>query len=104
MKRHLFVGVMCVAATIAGAVRWDPAPLVFAQGQNRPAQQHHAGDWLRRYKDVPPQDQQKALNSDPQFRKLPPDQSRSACTLAGMIRGITDDDSRQQCPPEIQEP
>ena len=39
--------------------------------QNRPAQQHHAGDWLKKYKDVPPQDQQKALNSDPQFRRLP---------------------------------
>jgi len=37
MKRHLFVVVMCVAAAIVGAVRWDPAPVAFAQGQNRPA-------------------------------------------------------------------
>lgn len=41
--------------------------------QNRPAEEHHAGDWLRKYKDVPPQQQQKALNSDPQFRRLPPE-------------------------------
>lgn len=34
---------------------------------------HHAGDWLRKYKDLPPDQQQKALESDPQFRKLPPD-------------------------------
>lgn len=39
---------------------------------HRPPGQH-AGDWLRRYKDVPPAQQQKALESDPQFRNLPPD-------------------------------
>lgn len=34
---------------------------------------HHAGDWLRKYKDLPADQQQKALENDPQFRKLPPD-------------------------------
>ena len=34
---------------------------------------HHAGDWLRKYKDLPPDQQQKALENDPQFKKLPPD-------------------------------
>ena len=32
----------------------------------------HAGDWLRRYKDVPPTQQREALESDPRFRNLPP--------------------------------
>ena len=32
---------------------------------------HHAGQWLRRYKDVPLDQQEKALNNDPDFRKLP---------------------------------
>ncbi len=41
-------------------------------GWHRPPGQH-AGDWLRKYKDVPPTQQQKALESDPQFRNLPPD-------------------------------
>ena len=41
-------------------------------GFHRPPGQH-AGDWLRKYKDVPPAQQQKALESDPQFRNLPPD-------------------------------
>jgi len=36
-----------------------------------PQSGHHAGQWLRRYKDVPADQQQKALNSDPQFRSLP---------------------------------
>lgn len=41
-------------------------------GFHRPPGQH-SGDWLRKYKDVPPAQQQKALENDPQFRNLPPD-------------------------------
>lgn len=32
----------------------------------------HAGDWLRRYKDLPPDEQQRELQNDPTFRSLPP--------------------------------
>ena len=42
------------------------------QNQNRP----HAGDWLRRYKDLPPEQQRKALENDPQFRRLPPERQQ----------------------------
>src|SRR6516164_8634151 len=38
----------------------------------RPAQQGHAGDWLRRYKDMSPEEQERALQNDPAFRRLPP--------------------------------
>jgi hypothetical protein len=31
-----------------------------------------AGQWLRRYHNLPPQEQQNLLSSDPQFQKLPP--------------------------------
>jgi hypothetical protein len=31
-----------------------------------------AGQWLRHYKDMPPEQQRRALESDPQFRRLPP--------------------------------
>lgn len=39
----------------------------------RPPQagQRHGGDWLRTHRDLPLADQQKALQSDPQFRSLP---------------------------------
>jgi Protein of unknown function (DUF3106) len=37
--------------------------------QNQPG---HAGDWLRHYKDLPPAQQRRELENDPQFRKLPP--------------------------------
>jgi hypothetical protein len=39
--------------------------------QNQPG---HAGNWLRRYKDLPPAQQRRALENDPQFRRLPPQQ------------------------------
>ncbi len=39
--------------------------------QNQPG---HAGSWLRRYKDLPPAQQRRALENDPQFRRLPPQQ------------------------------
>lgn len=45
--------------------------LTIAQGHGgHPRQAHHAGEWLRKYKDVPPAQQQKALENDPQFQKL----------------------------------
>src|SRR4051812_32457182 len=31
----------------------------------------HVGDWLRHYKDVPPAEQERELQSDPAFRRLP---------------------------------
>ena len=39
--------------------------------QNEPG---HAGNWLRRYKDLPPAQQRRALENDSQFRRLPPQQ------------------------------
>jgi hypothetical protein len=43
------------------------------QGQ---PQGHHAGQWLRQYKDLPPQQQQRALENDTQFRNLPPERQQ----------------------------
>ncbi len=40
------------------------------QGLGQPG--GHAGDWLRRYKDLPPDEQEKALQNDQAFQKLPP--------------------------------
>ena len=36
----------------------------------RPPQRGHAGDWLRRYKDMPPAEQERELQNDPAFRRL----------------------------------
>ena len=62
----------------------SPAPSL-AQGRrsNRGARKqqargpgHHAGEWLRQYKDMPPAQQQQALDNDPQFRNLPPERQQ----------------------------
>ncbi len=43
----------------------------FRAVQMRPRPRGHAGDWLRRYKDLPPAEQERELQSDPAFRRLP---------------------------------
>jgi hypothetical protein len=58
----------CVAQT-RFAERRHARPEARQQAQ---AQGNHAGQWLRRYKGLPPDQQQKALESDSQFRSLPP--------------------------------
>jgi len=47
--------------------RHEPAPR-----QQQVPMGGHAGDWLRRYKDMPPEEQERALQNDPAFRRLPP--------------------------------
>jgi hypothetical protein len=36
----------------------------------------HGGDWLRRYKDVPPAEQERELQNDPKFHRLPPEKQQ----------------------------
>jgi hypothetical protein len=53
------------------------APAQRQQANTEPAHPGgHAGDWLRRYKDVPPEEQERALQSDPAFRSLPPERQQ----------------------------
>lgn len=46
------------------------------QQQAHPAVPGHGGDWLRRYKDVPPAEQERALQNDPAFRRLSPEKQQ----------------------------
>jgi hypothetical protein len=43
----------------------------------------HAGDWLRKYQNVPPDQQEQALANDPEFQKLPPERQER---LRGVLR------------------
>lgn len=52
--------------------RWQQKRTARQERQKKRASQNHAGDWLRRYKDVPPDQQREALENDPEFKKLPP--------------------------------
>jgi hypothetical protein len=65
------------AACLVLSVCSVTAPAAFAQArENHMHQGHHAGQWLRKYKDVPPQQQEKALENDPEFRRLWPERQQ----------------------------
>jgi hypothetical protein len=68
------IGVAQKAAPSPVPQRTAPAPQqrVAPPPVRSPRPQGHAGDWLRQYKDLPPDEQEKALQSDPSFRRLPP--------------------------------
>src|SRR5579863_9708153 len=61
--------VMCAPAQ----QRKQAAPPARNQAQAHAQQGAHpkAGEWLRKYKDVPPAEQEKALEADPNFKQLP---------------------------------
>jgi hypothetical protein len=82
---------MATAVLAAAAVVVYPSPGLaqrnnFRPVQGRPAapiQNHqlarpggHAGDWLRRYRGLSPGEQERALQSDPAFRRLPPERQQ----------------------------
>jgi len=77
------VGVRCRTAWVAIAtlvVAFASATPSLAQKKHpeehpqkkQQQQAHHAGEWLRQHKNLPPEQQRKALENDPQFRNLPP--------------------------------
>lgn len=53
-----------------------PTPPAQFSNPNRPRQQGHAGDWLRRYKDLAPEEQERELQKDPAFQRLPPERQQ----------------------------
>src|ERR1700677_1396030 len=75
-----------VATALLAVAAFIPAPCSaqrsnFYPVQARPAPQNnhppgHAGDWLRRYRNMSPRDQERALQSDPAFRRLPTDRQQ----------------------------
>jgi len=61
-----------------GQQRRPPGPPPSPQ-VGRPHQDHprgHAGDWLRNYGNLPPEEQERALQNDPAFRRLPPERQQ----------------------------
>jgi hypothetical protein len=72
---------LCVAQKVAPQSA-PPRPIPTPQQHvsrpqaTAPQQRGHAGDWLRRYKDLPPDEQERALQSDPAFRRLTPQQQQ----------------------------
>jgi hypothetical protein len=51
-------------------------PAAPSQNHQLPRPGGHAGDWLRRYQGLSPNEQERALQSDPAFRRLPPERQQ----------------------------
>ena len=64
--------VVCPAATLYGQDKADtpPAPKNAHRAANHP--DHRAGEWLQQHGHLAPDQQQKALDNDPEFKKLQP--------------------------------
>jgi hypothetical protein len=77
--------------------RSEWTPTTPQEGQQRPGRRRggfgmrgghhapgaHAGDWLRKYQNVPPDQQEQALANDPEFQKLAPERQER---LRGVLR------------------
>lgn len=86
MRRGSFITGWMAAAVLALAVA--VASPCFAQRNNfrsvplqiqnhpQPRPGGHAGDWLRRYRGLSPGEQERALQSDPAFRRLSPERQQ----------------------------
>ena len=55
----------------------------------------HAGDWLRRSHDMPPDQQEKMLESDPQFKNLPADKQQQLRQRLQMFNSLTPDQQQR---------
>ena len=70
----LLVGWLCLPAGLSAQKRdRDRMPQGQAQNNNRPPR---PGKWLREHLNMPPEQQQKALTNDPEFKQLTPDQQQ----------------------------
>src|ERR1700685_1352424 len=80
MQKNFMTGWMAMAVLSAASVVVSLSPCLAQRGdlhavQARPAAPNHqgeahAGDWLRRYKGLPPGEQDRALQNDPGFRHM----------------------------------
>jgi hypothetical protein len=93
----VWVAIAALAMALSNAA---PA-MARAQGWRRPNVSHpqgrqngHSGQWLRQYRGKSPEQQRRALENDPQFRKLPPQRQQQ-------LRQRLEDFNRR--PPEQQQ-
>ena len=70
-------------------------------GSNPPNKQHlygpgpHNGDWLRKYGELPPAEQEQKLESDPMFQSLTPDKQQSLLNRLRNFNSLTPSKKKQ---------
>jgi len=72
-----WLGTVMLTVALASATPWqnrrnEPPFRAQNQGQN----QGHVGQWLRQHRNLTPEQQRRALESEPRFRSLPPQQQQ----------------------------
>lgn len=70
--KHLIVVVLATALLGSGAL----AQRREGRGRDDRSNPPRAGDWLMKNKNLAPQDREKALENDPNFKNLPPDRQQ----------------------------
>src|SRR5271154_5572584 len=80
--RPAAIGLLLSAATVMVAAQpasvhragqaGHPAVNAPRQGQGQKQKQEHLGQWMERHSNLPPAEQQRALENEPGFRDLPP--------------------------------
>ena len=66
----------------------------FGQGKEQHAGAH-AGDWLRRYGRMSPEEQNRALAADPQFQQLPPERQQKLRERLQQFNGLPQERKQQ---------
>jgi hypothetical protein len=93
-SRQLGAALVLGAFSLFAAAQTPPS----RNAQERPSvtgPRHRAGDWLRRFKDVPPDQQKKALDSDPQFKQLPPDRQERLKKRLDQFNNMSPDEKQK---------
>ncbi|HLY98678.1 MAG TPA: DUF3106 domain-containing protein [Candidatus Angelobacter sp.] len=89
----------CPAATLCGQEKADtPSPPKSAPAR-RPAANNHpnhrAGEWLQQHGHLSPDQQQKALEDDPEFKKLPPQRQEQLRAQLRKFSSLTPEQQKQ---------
>lgn len=90
------MGVATLVLALASA-----APSVAQKGHHpephpqKKQQGHHAGQWLREHKNLPPEQQRKELENDPQFRNLPPQRQQQLRNQLQQFNSVSPEKQQQ---------
>ncbi len=71
-----------------------PRPNQGMQGQ-RPQNQEHLGQWMNRHSNLPPAEQQRALENEPGFRQLPPQTQQHLRNRLTQLNNMSPDQRRR---------
>jgi len=92
------------SASLLCAIALSCAPRIAAQQQHNNANDRqrsahhdrgHAGEWLRKYGTLPPEQQQQALRKEPDFQKLPPERQQHLLDRLKQFNARTPDERQR---------